>query len=150
MTSNEDKTKEIIKTFFEKAGFEMDLSVIFEGETIKIKAAVDDPKALIGQNGQTLADIQHLLRAILNHELAERMYVDFDINSYKEKKIAYIKESAREWADDVALNRKEKSLNPMPAFERRIIHLELSGRDDIETESAGEGQSRYIIIKPKG
>lgn len=145
---NEDKTKQLVEEFFNKTGFDLDLNILLEEEGVKIKINMDDPKTLIGQNGQTLTDIQHLLQAILNHESEERLYIDLDINNYKEKKIAYIKESAREWANDVALTKKEKILDPMPAFERRVVHLELSGRSDVMTESAGEGQERYIIIKP--
>ena len=118
-------------------------------KTIPIKIKIDEPKILIGQNGQTLADIQHLLKAILSQKITEQFYVDLDINNYKEKKITYIKESAREWANDVALSGKEKTLPPMPSFERRVIHMELADRSDIITESDGRGADRFIIIKPR-
>ena len=150
---NQETFKEaeiIIKEFFEMAGFELELKVLpLEDKTIPIKVLIDDPKTLIGQNGQTLADIQHLLKAILSHKVEEQFYIDLDINNYKEKKTTYLKESAREWANDVALSGQEKTLSPMPNFERRIIHLELQNRSDVVTESAGYGQERCVIIKPR-
>lgn len=142
--------KKIVQEFFKKTGFEIEI-VFFnlENNTILIKIKVEEPKVLIGQNGQTLVEIQHLLKAIVSRKISERFYIDLDINNYKEKKIEYLKETAREIADEVSLTKKEKILYPMPAYERRIIHLELADRKDITTESIGQEPERRIIIKPR-
>ena len=146
---NLQQIKMIIDEFFKKTSFEVETEVLnWQDKTIPIKIKTEDPKVLIGQNGQTLADIQHLLKAILSHQIPEQFYIDLDINDYKKKKIEYLKETAREIADDVALNRKDRMLDPMPAFERRIIHLELADRKDVKTESIGEGIERRIVIQP--
>jgi len=76
-------------------------------------------------------------------------YLDLDINEYKKKKIEYLKSLAKDLADEVVFTKEEKVLFPMPAYERRIIHTELSQRADIITESRGEGYDRHVIIKPK-
>ena len=56
---------------------------------------------------------------------------------------------ARSAADEVAITKKEKTLAPMPAYERRIIHLEIiNNRSDVITESLGEGAERKVTIKP--
>lgn len=55
---------------------------------------------------------------------------------------------ARNYADEAALSRMPKELKPMPAYERRLIHLELQKRSDVTTESAGQEPFRHIIIKP--
>lgn len=146
---NLQEIKQTIREFFEKTGFDIEMKILsLNDKTIPIKINTDDPKVLIGQNGQTLTDIQHLLKAVLSHKISEQFYIDLDINNYKEKKIAYIKESAREWADEVSLNKEEKTLSPMPSYERRVIHMELADRSDVRTESAGQGIDRYIIIRP--
>ena len=85
---------------------------------------------------------------ILRRKLQEVFFFDIDINDYKEKKFEYLREMAQESANDVALTKKEKELEPMPAYERRIIHLELSKRTDVKAESLGEEPERRIIIKP--
>ena len=59
-----------------------------------------------------------------------------------------MKDLAKELADEVALTKKEKVLSPMPSYERRIIHLEISKREDVKTESIGEEPERRIVIKP--
>jgi spoIIIJ-associated protein len=147
--NNLQNIREIINEFFEKTGFDIETEILsLEDKTIPIKIKTEEPKVLIGQNGQTLADIQHLLKAILSHQIPEQFYIDLDINDYKKKKIEYLRQTAKEWADEVSLNKKEKIMTPMPAYERRIVHLELADREDITTESMGEGLERRIIIRP--
>lgn len=146
---NLQEIKQTIREFFEKTGFDIEIEILApDDRTIPVNVSTDDPKVLIGQNGQTLADVQHLLKAMLSRRISEQFYIDLDINDYKKKKIAYIKESAREWANEVSLNREDKMLSPMPSYERRVIHMELADRSDVRTESAGQGIDRCIIIRP--
>jgi len=141
--------KELINEFFNKTGFEAEVEILgLQDKTIPVKIKTEDPKILIGQNGQTLTDIQHLLKAILSHKITEQFYIDLDINNYKEKKIEYLKETAKELADTVSLARREKILPPMSSYERRIVHMELANRSDVTTESTGQGLDRKIIIRP--
>lgn len=147
--NNLEQIKKIVEEFFGKTSFEVEAELLpFRERTIPIKIKTEEPKILIGQGGQTLTEIQHLLKAILSHQIAGPFYIDLDINDYKKKKIEYLKETAREIANDVALLKKEKILAPMPAYERRIIHLELAERKDITTESVGEEPERRVVIRP--
>ncbi|KPJ57560.1 hypothetical protein AMJ49_00345 [Parcubacteria bacterium DG_74_2] len=141
--------KKIIEEFFEKAGFEILLEFPPPKEnTLPINLKAKEPKILIGERGEILNDIQHLLKAILKKKIQKEFYVDLDINDYKKRKIEYLKELAKSLADEVALTRKEKILPPMPAYERRIIHLELAERKNITTESIGKEPERKVVIKP--
>lgn len=156
---NLKQIREIVKEFFEKSTFEVEVEVGFqEGSTLPINIKTDEPQILIGQGGQTLFEIQHILRTILRKKTAknesalekqEFLYIDLDVNDYKKKKVDYLKELARSVADDVSLNKQEKALEPMSAYERRVIHMELASREDIIAESAGEEPERKIIIKLK-
>jgi spoIIIJ-associated protein len=118
-------------------------------DVINISINLEEPQILIGQGGQTLFEIQRLLRTILSKKLGKIFYLNLDINEYKRKKEEYLKSFVQSSADEVTLSKKEKSLSPMSAYERRIVHSELSQRTDIITESQGEGASRYIVIKPR-
>lgn len=118
-------------------------------EVVDLSVKLDEPQILIGQGGQTLFEIQRLLRNILNRKLQKVFYLNLDINEYKKKKIEYLKDMAKDLADQVALNKEEKVLMPMSAYERRVIHSELSRRTDVITESQGEGLERHIVIKAK-
>lgn len=118
-------------------------------DIINIKVKLSEPQILIGERGQTLFEIQKILKIILNKKLKKNFYLNLDINEYKNKKSEYLISIAKDLADEVAITKKDKILIPMSAYERRIIHSELSKRQDIETQSDGTGIDRHIIIKPK-
>ncbi len=144
-----EEIKKTIKEFFEKTTFEVEIEFSPQIDlTLPINLKMETPQILIGEGGQTLSDIQHLLKAILKRKIEENFYIDLDINDYKKKKIEYLKEIARSVADEVSLTKKEKILSPMSAYERRIIHLELAGRQDISTQSIGQEPERRIVVKP--
>lgn len=152
LSSSDIKTiKKTAEEFFSKTTFESEIEVLpEEDQTVPINLKIEEPQILIGEGGQTLNEIQHLLKAILRKKIAseEMFYINLDINNYKKKKTEYLKETARLAADDVSLSKKEKTLAPMPAYERRIIHLELANRSDVVSESIGEEPERMVIIKP--
>lgn len=144
-----EEIKEITREFLEKITFDIEIEFLPQRDlTLPIHLKAEEPQILIGENGQTLVDIQHLLKAILKRKIQEDFYIDLDINGYKEKKIEYLKDLARSIADEVSLMKEEKSLPPMPAYERRIIHMELAERNDITTESIGREPERKIIVRP--
>jgi spoIIIJ-associated protein len=120
-----------------------------EREIVDLDIKLEEPQILIGQQGQTLFEIQRLLRMVLNKKLGKVFFLNLDINGYKKQKMEYLKDIAKDLADQVSLTKQEKVLSPMSAYERRVVHAELSQRTDITTESQGEGLNRHIVIKPK-
>ncbi len=118
-------------------------------DVVNLSIKLDEPQILIGERGQTLFEIQRLLRMLLTKKLQKVFYLNLDINDYKSKKIEYLRELAKDLADEVALTREEKVLSPMSSYERRAIHIELKSRQDVVAESQGEGLNRHIVIKPK-
>ena len=133
------------------AVFALEVKSSSEGikECISMDINIEDPQVLIGQNGQTLFEFQRLLRIILNKKLKKDFYLDLDINNYKKQKVEYLKKMAQELADQVVLTKEDKALAPMPSYERRIIHGELSQRQDVISESQGDGDERYVVVKSK-
>jgi len=143
------KIKATTEEFFRKMTLEVGVEVLPpKDSTVSINLKLDEPRLLIGERGQTLAETQHLLKAILKKKISEPFFIDLDILGYKKKKAEYLKELARSLADEVAITKKEKQLAPMPAYERRIIHLELAERSDITTESIGQEPERSVMVKP--
>lgn len=153
--------KKIVEEFFQAMTFPVEVEVksspqekaleeVGEScDTILVDLKIDQPQILIGEKGQTLIEIQKILGKIIDRKMEKVFFVDLDINDYKKKKIEYLKGLAKDTADEVALTKKEKVLYPMPAYERRIIHMELSNRSDVTTESRGEEPEREIVIKPR-
>lgn len=146
---NLETIKKITEEFFRKTTFDVEIEFLPQKDsTIPINIKTENPQILIGEQGKTLAEIQHLLKTILRKKIDEVFFIDLDVENYKKKKNEYLKELANNLANEVSLTKKEKELPPMPAHERRIIHLELAGRSDITTESVGKEPERRIIIKP--
>jgi len=153
-----EKIRKETQIFFEKMNFDMETEIEIKQtkeNAVSLNLTTQEPQILIGKDGQTLMDIQHLLKRILgkilykkDNDTEEHIFIDFDINNYKERKIEYLKELANELANEVVLTKKEKILDPMSSYERRIIHLELSERKDVETKSIGEEPMRKVAITP--
>lgn len=153
-SNNLEIIKETVEDFFKKSTFEAEIEISLDQEgTVLVDLKTEDPQILIGEGGQTLSEIQHLLKAILKKKLFlagnfEFFHLNLDINQYKEKKGEYLKELANSVADEVSLNKREKILPPLSAYERRIIHLELAKRSDVTSESIGQEPERRLIVKP--
>lgn len=118
-------------------------------DCVDIALTLSDPQLMIGQNGQTLFEVQRVLKILLQRKLKKSFYVNLDINDYKKKKDEHLRLLARDLADEVALSGKQKTLPPMPNYQRRIIHAQLAGRQDVVTQSEGEGLERHLVIRPR-
>jgi len=140
----------IAKELFYKVGLEGDIRVSQKEEGgLAIDVTCQDPQLYIGEKGQTMAEILYILKSLLRKKLGEPIYVALDINDYWKNKEHYTRELARTTADEVTLLKTPKELPPMSAAERRIVHMELQERSDIETESVGEGETRRVVIRIK-
>ena len=151
-----DNIKKTVEEFFEKMTItvsNIDVSLSAgkneEIDVVDLDIKLEEPQILIGQGGQTLFEVQRLLKTILNKKLKNVFYFNLDINDYKKQKLEYLKNMAKNLADQVVLTKEEKILLPMSSYERRIIHAELAQRTDVITESQGEGFDRHIVIKLK-
>lgn len=146
---NIQEAQKIIDEFFEKMTLPVELeSHKLDGQLLKIALFSNDAQALIGYQGSNLYDIQSLLARILRKKIGQEIILDLDINGYKSDKEQRFCDLAQDAADEVVATGHEKTLFPMNAFERRIIHTELSKRSDVKTESTGEGNDRKVVIIP--
>jgi spoIIIJ-associated protein len=121
----------------------------FPKDFVGIAITTQDPQILIGQQGQTLFELQRLLRIIANKRLKKDFYIGLDINDYKKKKIEYLKALAMDTANQVIATGQKKVLPPMSSYERRVIHAQLADNKDVVTESQGDGVERYVVIAPR-
>ena len=102
---------------------------------------------LIGYHGENLQALQMLLSGIkAKGEGGIRLYIDVD--GYKANRNQAIIELANKTADQAVKIERNIHLDPMNAYERRIIHTTLQERDDVTTESTGEGEKRHVVVKP--
>lgn len=118
-----------------------------DGDVLKLNIKVENAGILIGTGGDTLKDLELILRAILQHKNFEKRIV-LDINNYRQSQEAGLKELAKETAHQVMLTKKPVELYAMNAYERRIVHLELATHPDVATESVGEEPNRRLVVRP--
>ncbi len=104
---------------------------------------------IIGKNGRTLESIQFYIRNLLNIFTDERVIVLVDVGGYKANRKKQLEILATKTAKEVARSKVAVKLDPMNAYERRIIHTKLSEWRDVSTKSEGEKNERYLVIKPK-
>jgi spoIIIJ-associated protein len=109
----------------------------------------DDVGILIGRHGQTMASLQYLVRIILTRRIQDSPPIVIDVDGYKQRRYDALRETARRLAEQVKTRRIPFTLEPMPAIERRIIHLTLANDPDVTTQSTGEGEARKVVISPK-
>jgi spoIIIJ-associated protein len=147
--SESEKTKKTIQRFFEFLGIDSQIKISeVDADTIKISLWAEEAPFFIGERGETLVETQNLLKKILAKQLGRYLFIDLDINNYKEKKAKYLEDLARMVADQVALTKEPQSLKPMWAWERRIVHTILAERKNVYSQSTGHGDQRYIVIYP--
>ncbi|MCB0058069.1 MAG: protein jag [Caldilineaceae bacterium] len=105
--------------------------------------------ALIGRRGDTLNNIQYLIRLMVNQRVHKWKNIVVDVEGYRQRRIDHLSQLAQRSASQVAQSGRPLSLEPMPANERRIVHLTLRDNPDVYTESVGDGPKRKVQILPK-
>jgi spoIIIJ-associated protein len=145
-----NRAREITEEFFSKTTLDLSIEVSSdEDDALSVRIKSSEPQLLIGDNGQNLIEIQHLLRMVLKKKIEGLSRINLDVNDYQKQKTDRLREMARNIANEVSLSRQEKVLAPMASYERRIVHLELMNRSDVSSESVGDGPERKVVIKPK-
>ncbi len=120
-----------------------------DGNTIYIEIKGEEAKFLIGYRGEVLNAIQTILVAVAGKNITEKIHVNVDILGYREKRKKVLEDLAQRVANSVIKNRKSVTLEPMTAYERKIIHTILQTNAKVKTESIGEGEHRRIVISLK-
>ena len=109
----------------------------------------EDMGILIGRRGQTLSSLQHIVRLIVGHQTQVRIPIVLDVEGYKRRRCEGLRVLAERLAEHVKVNKMPFTMEPMSAFERRVIHLVLADHPDVTTESKGMGEARRVVIIPK-
>jgi spoIIIJ-associated protein len=108
----------------------------------------DDLGVLIGPRGETLDSLQFLSRLMVAHRLHRRSNFVVDVEGFRQRREQALTRLAERMAEKARQRGEPISLEPMSAYERRIIHMTLRGAEDVYTESTGEGKQRRVRIFP--
>jgi spoIIIJ-associated protein len=144
----------ILETLMGHLGFDASVQVA-AGETSRLNVVAngDDREALgalIGRKGERLSALQHLVNLMLSKEMGAWTRVLVDVEDYRGRRERQLRELADRAAARVSETGKMLQLEPMPALERRWIHLTLRDHPAVVTQSIGEEPNRRVVLVPRG
>lgn len=115
---------------------------------VRVNVHGDDLSYLIGRQAETLNALQYISSLIINKEIGRSIPLIVDVEGYRERRENQLRQLARRMADQAVSSGRRQVLEPMPANERRIVHIELRENPDVTTESIGEDPRRKVTIIP--
>lgn len=115
---------------------------------VRVNVNGDDLSYLIGRQAETLNALQYISSLIINKEIGRSIPLIVDVEGYRERRENQLRQLARRMADQAVNTGRRQVLEPMPANERRIVHIELRENPDVTTESIGEDPKRKVTIIP--
>lgn len=137
---------EILETLLELLGVTGKVEVLSEEIPLVLNIEGDDLGILIGRRGQTLSSLEHITKLMVAGRLKAWLPLRVDVGGYKKRRRESLQRLALYLAEQVKSRRRAITMEPMPADERRIVHLTLADNPDVTTHSIGEGESRKVVI----
>jgi len=150
--------QDVLEELLDKMGVDADVEIGLaelisggqdDGGGLLLNIRGDDLGILIGRRGQTLSSLQYLVRLLLANRTQTFVPLVIDVNGYRQRRFEALRTLAQRMAEQVTTQRMPFSLEAMPAFERRIIHLALAEHPEVTTQSVGIGEGRKVVIVPK-
>lgn len=145
---------EMLGELLEHMGYPADIEVSWleddgENSPLNLNVVGGNLGMLIGRHGETLASIQYMIRLMVNQRIHRWTNIVVDVDGYKERRSEQLSQMAHRMADQVAQTGRGVALEPMPANERRLVHIALRTHPRVYTESIGEADRRKVQILPK-
>ena len=151
----EGLARQTVEDLLDQMGVQASVSaktILPEGEekpVVAINMEGDDLSFLIGRRSETLNAIQYIASLIASKKLGSWVQIQLDVQNYRARRVAELQKLARRMADQVVSSGRKLYLEPMPANERRIVHMELRKNDKVRSESFGEEPHRKVGISLK-
>ena len=152
---HQDKIKEVVEQIFKHTGCAITkCEISTEGGILWCMIETPDSSFMIGRDGETLRSLNHIVQKMVEKDILSEKTAEekgpgifIDINGYQKKRFDNLKNIAHMMAERARYFKSNIEVDPMPSYERRIIHMFLEGVKDIKTESEGYGPNRRVIIK---
>jgi spoIIIJ-associated protein len=140
--------EELLEEIVESLGLDAEVAVEERDGVLSGRLEGEDVGLFIGRHGQTIDAVQHLAQRIVFPEGPSSVRVVIDANGYRERRADALRAEADDAAEDALSSGKPVELDPLPPFERRIVHEYLRERGDVETHSEGNEPERYLVVSP--
>ena len=145
----ERRAREVLQGLCEITNEDVTIDVSKNDETINIELSGPDMGIVIGKRGETLDALQHLTSLAVNKGDNDFIKVSLDTENYRAKRNEALESLANKLANKVTKTRRNTTLEPMNAYERRIIHATLQDHEYVTTYSVGQGINRKVVIALK-
>lgn len=146
----EEKVSEYLENILSLLGLEGSFEIEEKEEGVFVSIDAEDPGILIGRNGETLASLQLILNLISSRQMGENSKrIVVDVSSWRKSKEEELASKAKSWAEKVTETKEPLELQPMPAWQRRIVHMAVEETAGVKSESIGEGPERRLVISPE-
>ena len=144
-----EELKGFLDEFIAKLNIKMDYTVKYNEGNFEVDINGEDNGFLIGYRGETLNSLQVILNNVVAKKSEEKVKVILNINGYREKREKDLEILASKIAGTVIKTKKSITLEPMSAYERKIIHTKLQSNDKVKTYSVGEEPHRKVVVALK-
>jgi spoIIIJ-associated protein len=144
------RLRELVERITTALGAPVAISIREDDEALVATLTGPDLGLVIGKHGQTIDAIQYLANAIVWRGQEDRKSVVVDAAGYRDRRRSSLEQLADRAAGEARASGKEIALEPMSSVERKIIHLYLQERKEVETASEGTEPNRYVVVKPVG
>jgi len=144
-----EETVKFLKQVCKYMNAEIEVEVKTEGKHVYFNLKSEKAGFLIGKRGQTLNALQSLAQLVLNKHSDQFKLLHLDAENYRSRREESLTQLAHRMAKKAVREKRKISLEPMPAYERRIIHTALSDHAKVTTYSEGTEPKRYLVIEPK-
>jgi len=141
--------REVLDKLLNLLGVTAEVEVLSDQIPTTFNIKGDDLGILIGRHGQTIVSLEYIVKLIVAARLKGWQPLFIDIGGYRERRRSSLQQLALNLAEQVKLEHRDITLEPMSASERRIIHLTLADHPEVVTHSIGVGEDRKVVISPK-
>jgi len=143
-----EEAKQFLTDVSEKMGVNVEIEVLRDGKQVQFILSGDKIALLIGKRGQTLNSLQYLTQLVINRFSDQYFHVLLDAEDYRKRRNETLVHLAERLAQKALKSGKKVSLEPMPSYERKVIHTALMENGRIRTYSDGVEPNRHIVISP--
>ena len=140
--------RQLMADMLEKMGIETEVEGSIKAGDIYLDVKSDEGGILIGKHGRTLESFQILVNRMVNKQAKKPMRVVLDVADYKKRRADSLEKMAGRLGENVKGTRKEVTIGPFSAHDRRIIHMALKEDPGVKTVSLGEGEWKKMRIIP--
>ena len=151
---DELEAREVLQELLEEivGALALDAQVEVEEQAGELTGRVrgSDVGLFIGRHGQTIDAVQHLAQRIVFPDGPGEARIVIDADGYRERRAELLRDDAEDAAEEALRSGRPIEFDPLPSWERRIVHEHLRDRGDVETHSEGDEPDRYVVVSPTG